>query len=284
MKKFIIVLVLVFVVISGQVYAQAAVADAIVSSLLTSMGINQFIYYAQSLEQFVQQAALLADQVKTSVEMAKRATQNLQSAENIKSLDDFKNWYNRQLYLEHETMDKIKSWNISIGNKQYSFWDIENIIDGLEDTYVEYWNREFTEEQQREMWINLGLTPSNYAYRQIFQGNLRHLQRQFLTASEIRNDEYMSIMEHVNEIMEELANDKNLDTDDKMGEKEILMYQLEMTMMLNKQFGNIGMDIAKILEFQANKNYLEQTPVDAPVISDWPDDGFGPLKSTPVYY
>ena len=281
MKRFFIVLLLVFLVISGQVYAQMAVFDAGVSALLTGSHIEQVIYYADSLAQFIQQVTLLAQQVEYSYEMAQRAVQNLQSA-NINSWDDFTNWYNRQLYLEHRTMETIENWNLSIGGKPYSFWDIENMAQGFNETYIEYWNNEFTEKQRKDMWLNLGLTPSNYVYRQTFKGKLVDLQRQFIAATEIQNEENNMRVTRLNEIWAHLANDQSLDSDEKMGEKEVLMYIAELTIDNNKLLSESLMYEAQKMEMEATKLYLENTHVDAPALSYWPEAGFSKLKNLPV--
>ena len=279
-KFFVVLVVLVFIIFSGQLHAQVAVFDAGVSSLIEAMQIDQIIYYGQMVYQLIEQATLLGEQVKNSYEIAKRTVQNLQSAGDIKNLDDFKRWYNRQLYLENRTMETIENWNVRIGGKSYSVYDVEGMADGLNDTYVEYWDQQFTEMQRRAMWLQLGLTPSNYVYRQTFKDKLRNLQREFLAAAEIQNEEYMENVGRGNEIMEKLANDKNLDTDEKMGEKEVLMYIAESIITSNKLMGNVLMNQAKMMEMESLKLYNDQTPVDAPILSDWPEDGFRPLKSS----
>jgi hypothetical protein len=73
--------------------------------------------------------------------------------------------------------------HITIGKKNYKITDVEGIAYGFKDTFIDYWDRELTEEQRREMWIELGVTPSNYAYistwreRERYRGHYRLLRQ-----------------------------------------------------------------------------------------------------------
>jgi hypothetical protein len=172
-------------------------------------------------------------------------------------------------------MDMFKNANISIGKKNYSLYDLEGIVDAVDDKYVDYWNREFTEKQRKEMWLGLGLTPANYAYVQPFREKARELSREAFYASDIQNEWYVRNMERNNERQKRIADDKNLAEEDQMGEKEVMQLLLESSMENNKLLNDMAMMQAKQLEMQATQYYLDQAEPDAPVFSDWPDDGFG---------
>jgi hypothetical protein len=102
----------------------------------------------------------MVDHLQTSAE---RSLQNLGSATDIKSWDDFKDWYNYQLYLERQTIRTFENMKVNIGGKNYHFTDVLGIYDGLKWETIEFWDNEFTEEQRREMWTKAGLSPANYA-------------------------------------------------------------------------------------------------------------------------
>jgi hypothetical protein len=275
MKRFFLPLLVVFLLPLHFSHAQLAVIDAGVNTLLTVSGIDQVIHYAQEVTEWVETANRFNQQVQHWKFQVERTLQNLKGAKDIKSWSDFMSWYNRQLYMEKQTMDMFKNANISIGNKNYSLYDLEGIVDAVDNKYVDYWNREFTDQQRKEMWLGLGLTPANYAYVQPFREKARELSREAFYASDIQNEWYVRNMERNNERQTKIAADKNLAEEDQMGEKEVMQLLLESSMENNKLLNDMAMMQAKQLEMQATQYYLEQTEPDVPVFSDWPVDGFG---------
>jgi len=277
--KRVLFFILVTVLSSRLAHAQLAVVDAGVAALMTYSEVERAIHFAKQVAEIAEQAERFKQQVDHWKFQVERTMQNLQSAGDIESWSDFKSWYNRQLYYERMTIESFKDSKVSIGNKSYNFTDIEGMADGFKDTYVDYWDKEFTEDQRRAMWLQLGMTPSNYAYVQPFRQKGRELAQEFFFAGDIQNDWYTRNMERNNERQERLAMDKQLKNDDKdkLTEKEILMHLLESSMENNIVLNDIAMFQAKELEMRAVEHYLEQTPADIPVFSEWPDGGFGPL-------
>jgi hypothetical protein len=279
MKRFLIMF-FVFLAASGQiVHSQPMqVIDVAVADLTTKLGWEQYIYYGQQLADNALQITHLVSQVEYTAKTYEQAFNNLSRIGEIKNYDDFWDWYNRQLYLERTAMETFGRMNVSIGSKQYSLTDIEGIARGLDESYVQYWNDEFTEEQRREMWIGLGLTPANYAYRETFREKEHALARKFLALSEIQNREYMDQVSRGNEIKEHLAADVFRPQEDKIGEKELSALQLEMLVNMNKTLNDLSMMTAAELEYLGIDYYKKQEPVYSPVLSVWPQDGFGKLK------
>jgi len=280
MKKFILLFSISFLFPLRFAHSQLAVIAPASDILLTMTGIDHVIHYGQEVLEWVENANRFVQQVNHWKFQVERTLQNLKSAKDIKSYKDFMSWYNRQLYLERQTIDMFKKANVSIGNKKYSLYDIEGIIDAVDDKYIEYWNKEFTDKQRKEMWLRLGLTPSNYAYIQPFREKARELSREAFFAKDIQNEYYVQNMERNNERMQKLAADKNLSDLDQMGEKEVLQLLLESSMENNKVLNDLAMMQAQQLEMQATQYYLDQAKPDAPVFADWPEDGFGSLEST----
>jgi hypothetical protein len=276
MKRFLLLSSVVVFLPCQIVHSQLAVFDAAVSTIMEKTHFDQVIHYAQMIDQAINQVNLIKNQIEHAVYMANMAVQNLTSAD-INSFDDFMDWYNRQLYLERMTVESFKNMNVTIGKKNYNFMDIEGMAGGFNETYIEYWNNEFTEEQRKEMWLTLGLTPSNYAYVQPFRERGRELAREFLAASSIRNNEYMKNMQANNLRQDKLARDKYLGLEEKMGEKEVLMMILESSMENNKVLNDIAMYQAMEMERKAVEMYMDQTPMQEPQFSSWPENGFRPL-------
>ena len=276
MKKIIVLFFVVLLLPCFTVQSQMAVIDAALNSLMTISGIDQIIHYAQMVADNITQIQHMVQMVQNGRDQIERAMKNLSSAKDISSWSDFTSWYNRQLYLERRTMETFQNMNVSIGDKSYHLTDIEGIVSGYKDQTKEYWDNEFTEEQRRAMWINLGLTPSNYAFVQPFRAKALDIAREGLTQREVQNEYYTRQMERNKERLDRMARDNTLDNDDsdKMTEKELLMYILETLTESNKVTNDLAMQGAAILEKFAVDFYLDQTPVDKLAVSHWPEDGF----------
>jgi len=272
MKRLWILLLIVFfvpVLSYGQVMA---VMDALVLEALNKTGIEQALYYAQMIIDNVTQITHLASQVEYTIKSYEMAAKNLATIGDVKSWDDFMNWHNRQLYLERMSEEALLDMNISIGKKKYSIFDIEGMAYGFNDTYIEYWNDEFTPEQRREMWLGLGLTPANYAYVQTWQAREQELARQFLAGTAVQNAQYMESAANAKAIKDRLVNDKLVG---ELTDKEMQAMQIEMLVDIGKSLNDLNMAIAQQNEMMAVQKYLEKTPVDAPLLAGWPRDAFG---------
>jgi hypothetical protein len=283
MKRFILLLLVAFLLPVHFSHAQLAVLDAGANAFLAASGMEQVAHYAKQVKEWIETAERFKSQVEHWKFQVERTLQNLKSAQDIKSFDDFTSWYNRQLYMERQTMDMFKNANISIGNKNYSLYDLEGIIDAVDYEYVDYWNREFTDKQRKELWLGLGLTPANYAYLQPFREKARELSREAFFASDIQNEWYVRNMERNNERQEKLAADKNKSDEDQMGEKEVLQLLLESSMENNIVLNDMAMMQAHQMEMQAAQYYLDQPQKDDSPFSYWSDKGFSPLKFDTEY-
>jgi len=168
MKKILFLLVVVFLPIYA--YAQIGIiSDAVIATLLETTHADQIIYYAQQLDQGIQQIEHFRYMVENTGKQMEMALQNLKSLKDIESWDDFMDFYNRQLYLERQAAEAFDNMSVKISKKDYKLTDVYGMAEGLMETHIDYWNKEFTEEQRKEMWLGLGLTPSNYAYVQPFR-------------------------------------------------------------------------------------------------------------------
>jgi hypothetical protein len=128
------------------------------------------------------------------------------------------------------------------------------------------------------MWLGLGLTPANYAYVEPFRDEMREWRRQGFAAEYIQNSSYMEAMQRNRERKERLVGDIDLGEEDKMGEKEVAMLNLETNMDNNKVLHDIAMYHAMSLKRDSLQMYLDDAPHDEQPITEWPADGFRPLK------
>jgi len=272
MKRFLFLLVVVFFTclsVHGQV---ALVTDAILDEFLIATGAEQLIYWAGIADQWIKEAEHFKFVVENTGKQIDMAMKNLESLKKVENFDDFKSWYNRQLYLEVSAIDTIKGMDVKIGNKSYSMWDIDGIADGLDDTYIQYWNKEFTEEQRREMWINMGLTPSNYAYVQPYRKKAREVSREMFAMSEIQNRKNMAYYDELkfySDLVNEDFRDPSL-----IGSKGYQQIHAKSLFRIENALMDTNAMLAKQLEAQGIKDALDRTPDSQPPMADWSNNGF----------
>ena len=265
---------------SARSHAQMAVIDAGAASLMSAMKADQAVYYAQSLMELVNSAQNTYNQFQNMLRAEQRAINNLKGVTNVKNFDDFMRWQNRQLYLEREAEERFKNMGVKIGNKTYRLEDIEKIPDAVKENYVDYWEKEFSEAQRKEMWTRLGLAPSNYAYLTTWQEREKQLAKLIMEKSAMTNEENMKAFANQKEIAARYADDKNKNEDQKIQEKEVLM-NLHMTSMdTNRVIREMALDQAQMNELELARHKQELTPPPPPRLSDnWNRDPFGPITN-----
>jgi len=278
MKRILIVLLFVILFPYHVVYGQfIPLLTAPLEFLTEHSGIAEYLFYIQQLTDNVVQIEHLIRQAENTSKMYEMSFKNLTKIGDVKSWNGFMDWYNRQLYLERSAEEAFNNMNFSVGGKSYSVLDVEGIAHGINETYVEYWNKEFSPDQRREMWTRLGLTPANYAYVQLWKEKEMDIAKKFLTSPGIQNNEYMKQMIRNNEILQKLAGDSLSDDDEKIGEKEIAALSLETEIATNKALNDLNVMVSEIQEKLAVDMYKEKAPADSPAVSDWPDGGFTPF-------
>jgi hypothetical protein len=160
--------------------------------------------------------------------------------------------------------------SVTIGKKSYKLTDVDNIGYGLKDTYIDYWDKEFNEDQRKEMWTGFGLTPSNYVYVQTWREREKKLAQELLAARSIQNQEYTTTMERNKAKLDALEEYSKKDSGDptKMGDKGVNAITAEMAIHNNKALHDINMNLAIMMERQAIEMYQRNTPNDSPPVSD----------------
>ncbi len=252
------------------------VFDAAVSSIITGTAIEDIIYYAQAALDTATTIDHMITQIQQGVEMAERTMQNMASAKDIRSLSDFQDWYNRQLTYENMTMDTFKNMNVKIGNKNVSMWDLEAIADGTREAFD--LSKGMTEEQRREMWLKLGLTPANYAYRQAFQANEMATLKRMFAARNIEGEDAAKDDKRDAELQAKLEADALKLTEESMGDKEIQQYILETLIRNGVSQRRANLILSDIAQKMASDEYLDKTPVSTPFLSDWSDENGWDIK------
>jgi hypothetical protein len=200
--------------------------------------------------------------------MEQMALRNLRGVTEVRNLDDFMEWHNRQLYLERQAENMFLDMSVKIGGRPYQMRDIESVPEAAENTYIDYWDKDFSAAQRRQMWLNLGLTPSNYVYTQVWKQREMRLAKNILTKREVLNNDNMASAERNNEILSSLADDKLRDDAQKMGEKDLLSYILEVLVDTNTATRQAAYDQAEKNEHDLAQDRLGQVPPNPPLITD----------------
>jgi len=265
---------------SPQLHAQLVVAAPVLETLFTATKLDQAVYYGQMIQQTIQSATNAYNQLQTAVRMYEMSRNNLSRIAEVRSWDDFMTWYNRQLELERRTERQISQTNVKIGNNTHGIRDIMDIPASIREGFADHWDREFTPRQRREMWLNLGLTPSNYAYVLTWGGRHDKLVERFATRAEIENEVGGETTAHVAGHLHAANVARATAGDDWTGEQELLSILVEMTGMQIDALLRMNMTLAELMEMQAVKSLLDQTERDAPPLSPhWNDDPFTPLTN-----
>jgi hypothetical protein len=277
MKTIKLVLLSVYLLAALHSHAQLQVLDAQLNTLMTNLGIDQVIYYAQSLTELVANAQNTYNQYQNMIRAEERALANLRSIADVRSFDDFMEWQNRQLYLERQAEYRFKNMGIKIGDKKYTMKNVEDIPEGLRNNFGDPYWEDFTEAQRKEMWTRLGLSPSNYMYVKTWQEREDAIARNFLGKKDAVNEDNMTMYELFKSTADRYATEN-----ENIGEKEILMDTHITLMDVSKTLRNILYDMAEKNELELARQKQADTPPNQPRLSDhWNSSTFGPITAEP---
>ena len=274
MKKFFVVFLAVFF-LPLQVHSQVVgiFSAPILESLVAESHFEQIARFALLIDEAIKQVEHLEAQGQMMADSLSRSILNISKLGDVESWDDFMEWYNRQLYMEQQTQETFERMNISIGGKTYSLFDVESMAHGVDAfNSAEYWTKEFTPEEIREIWLRLGLTPSNYAYVQTWKQKEQEIARRFLAMPHIQNEKYKDQMAKNKKNKDKLA--KNAD----LGEPELAAMNAEIAIDNNVVLHDINMALTDLIELKAVELYQSQHLEDRRYLSEWPEDTFSPLK------
>jgi len=250
-------------VFSVQVNAQLQVFDGVAHTILEATGIEQAIYYAQSMAQFVESVQHAYQQVQHMIEAEKRAIENLRSITDVKNFDDFMKWQNRQLYMEREVEDRFNNLGVKIGGKTYRTGDIDDIPEAMQSTFGrEYWENEFTEDQRREMYLNAGLSPGNYTYVKKWREREGDFVKKIQAQAQLWADENEDAANNYNHLIDKYASGDEVHTNEILQNINMSLIQQEMVLR------EIARQMAEKNEYDVAMNQLASTPPNPPRLSD----------------
>jgi len=235
---------------------------AITQALMERTRIEQAIYYAQMVVQQVNAARNTYAQVQAMIRAEQRAFDNLRGITNVNSYGDFMAWYNRQLALEREADERYNSLGIQIGNSTYRIRDVRDIPNAMRTAYgAEYWESQFSPEQRREMWLNLGLTPSNYVYQSAWANREEELARRIMVRRGILHEDSQRAASRHAIMLEEAMMEET-------GEKAILQASLDLLVDINHLIRQGLLEDAGWREHQLAQQRLNSIPPNPPMLSE----------------
>jgi hypothetical protein len=252
------------------------VVDAALNSLMAATKIEQAANFALMIKQQAEAAMNAYQQLQSLVKQGEAVAQNLKGFKNVRSWDEFMAWHNRQLYLEQQAERKFMNTGIQIGGKKVKLTDLKDIREvgaHVKDTYWEYWDREFTEEQRKSLWLKLGMSPGAYAYQKTWQTRLEAGQTKFLGAADQVNEDNMKANEA------DAAKKERLASDD-IGANELAAIQADTMIDMARQQRDAAADEAAWRQYQIDKDMAETPVAEPPQVSEaWNVDNSGSITN-----
>jgi hypothetical protein len=262
-----------FVLCAGVLSAQMVVVDAALASIMGASKLEQAANFALMIKQQAESALTAWDQLQALIRQGEAVAQNLKGFKNVKSWDEFMQWHNRQLALEQSAERKFSNLGIKVGDKTVKLTKIKDLPAQMKETYVDYWDKEFTEEQREAMWVKLGMSPAAYAYQKTWQGRLATARTKFLGATEVINETNMEANEADKAKKEALAKDD-------VGTNEILGIMADTMIDMARQQREAAVDEASWREHEIDKEQAAEVIPNTPMLSEmWDIDNSGSISN-----
>jgi len=281
MRKFFKVLfVAIFFVFPLRVHASgiAAAAAEISGSAAIITAMEQI--HATELVQFLATAKKTFEtardtykNLEKAIEVERKAWNNIRSVVDIRSVEDFMSWTNRTMYLARQEEDIYNQMGVRIGNKTYKMHEIDQIPDAMRNSFRDPFEGDFTEEEKRNMWIKLGLTPGNYNYMKTWEERNNKIAKRILTYSDIFADEMEEAAERNENIMGKYTESSDdLDINEITKEAHITAMNTEMAIREQTRL------IIEMHEYELSKDRMNAMLPSPPKRSDfWDEDPFGSI-------
>ena len=280
MKKFLrFFVVALFVVCPLRVLASGIIGGAIssateaISSGLIIEELNRI--HLIEIVQFAKTAKDTYDDLQESIEAAKRAWNNIRSVADARSVGDFMKWFNRQLYLEREVEERYNKVSVKVGKNAYKLHEIDQIPDALRNSFRDPREGDFTEQEKKDMWVSLGLSPSNYTYLKTWQERNDKIAKRILTYSDVFADEHEEAAARNRNIMGKyLHSGDDLDINEITKEAHITAMNTEMAIREQTRL------MIEMHEYNLSRDRMFDTPPNQPRRSDfWDEDPYGSITA-----
>jgi hypothetical protein len=260
--------------------AQIDVLAAPILATLQSTKIENALFYLDSLAQAVTNATNTYNQFQNMLRQEKMALDNLSKIGDVRDYGSFTNWFNRQLYLERRAENKFNAIEVTIGTNKYPLAEIADMPKAVAEGYFDkkFWENSLSERERIDIWNKMGLTPENYAYLKVWQAREKTLKEDIVTKLETINEENKARAEARAAMIEKINADADMPEDQKMGDKELAIMQVQTMMDTNEILSDMRYDNAVKNELEYAQGMAGSTPANRPTLSEhWgidPFDGF----------
>jgi hypothetical protein len=201
MKGFFVVLVLSFFAVCPMRVHAVGAAEAAIVGVLEANHVLEYAQFLLMVKNTLKAAEDTYEDLQHTIKSTERAIKNLQSIVDVRSLSDFMAWNNRQLYLEREVETRYSDISVKVGRNTFRLHEIDEVPDALRNSLRDTFDGNFTEDEKRDMFVSLGLAPSNYAYLKTWEERNQKIAKEIMTYNDVFYDELEEAKERNENIM-----------------------------------------------------------------------------------
>jgi prefoldin subunit 5 len=239
----------------------------ITQGIMQATHLENVAKYVIMIQQQVQQIEQTYNQFQNLMRMEQMAMDNLKSVSKISSYGGFMNWYNRQLYLERQSEQKLANLGVQIGGSKYTLKEITDIPEALKTQFKPDFDT-LSPEERKKLWIDLGLSPANYAYVQTWKERNKQIGSYLATKFSSTTSENEVMAKRYEALNAEYEADADKPENKKISEKALLMDANKLQTEANLlQMESNELQAAKN-EFDYNKAMEAQAPPNQATLSD----------------
>jgi hypothetical protein len=264
------VLILILLITSfGKAYAGGA-AGAAIATAIEGTQIEHLAATIANGVQIAQEAVIAYNHLQYGIQTAKAAVQNLKSFDfsKMKSLDDWMDFFNRQMDLERRTEAIFSNIGIRVGGKTYGLLDTLDLPQAIAENEYNQWNSQFTDRERKKMWVHYGLKPANYYYMKTWQQREKDMVAKMAAKPEAVAETQAETAGKVGEI---IGNARSADSANALSQAQIEMQgiQAQETMVTNRLLAEQSALMAAEAQlknqiqmpFSASDSFLKDDPV-----------------------
>lgn len=266
MRKFLkIIVVLVFLASPVRVHAAGVGSAALAAMIyiqLQATHLMQVLSFALELRESIKTVYNTYNQLQRMIDAERRALNNLRSIADVRSISDFMTWQNRQLFLAREAEWHFDRMNVRVGGNTYSMREIEDIPNALRNSFRDPFERDFSEEDRRNLLLRLGMAPGNYTYLRTWEQRNNEIARRIMTYSNIFHAEHEEAAMRNQAVMDRYSVvNEDLDINEILMETHVTAMNTEMAIREQTRI------MIEMHEYTLSRDRMMDTPPTPPSLS-----------------
>jgi hypothetical protein len=261
---------------AGPGYAEPGTVAAIGAATIKQVA--EFTKMIAHMKETLANAKAQLSQLKNAEDIVKGNLRGLLSSH---TWDDFGEWRDWDAYLSNEAEKYFREAGVEIGGKKWSLAEVSEIPELMKNGQPGLFTNEFTPAEIKRMWLEHGMSPDNYVWAELWRKRGEEAEAKILHGTQIANEQFMKTADRGNEILQLLADDKQIaDEAQRMGEKALAELSVEVQIRTNNAVQQLSVDIARALERQLAKELEAAKPPEPPRLSEhWNYNPFGSMES-----